>query len=73
MTTLAELIPAGHVLRLCASYDRLPRERCAVPDRCRVRICRRCQRNVHWDPKVSIPLLGLEYILCDICLDEVMP
>lgn len=73
--TLASLVPAGHALRLCASYQRLPWSECSftnsTADRCIMETCRRCLRTVHYDTQASIPQLGPEFILCDICFDEV--
>lgn len=69
--TLASLIPAGHVLRLCAAHSRLPTQDCAIPGRCVRETCRRCSQDVHYDPGASIPALGPEFILCDACFDEV--
>lgn len=66
------LVPEGHVLRMTASFLRLPEAQCAVPDRCEPRACQRCGRPVHYDPEASIPLLGPEWIVCDICLEAVL-
>jgi hypothetical protein len=58
------------VLRLCAPFEDLPRELCACPDRCEVRQCELCLRDVHYDPKASIPELGAEVIICRICIEQ---
>lgn len=57
------------VLRLCASHENLPREQCAVPERCEDRTCSICGQLVHYDPKASIPILGPERIVCTECFE----
>lgn len=57
------------VMRLCASLAELPREQCAVPERCVDRECSQCGQLVHYDPRASIPLLGAELIICGECFD----
>lgn len=62
------------VLRLCVAvgpeaYGRLPRELCAVPERCQDRNCAVCGCTVHYDPKASLPDLGQERIVCGGCFD----
>lgn len=57
------------VLRLCASYERLPREQCVIPERCEERICSLCEGPVHYDPRASIPILGPERIVCSSCFE----
>jgi hypothetical protein len=63
----------GPVLRLCASYSELPREQCAVPDRCEQRACYVCFGPVHYDPAASIPILGAEIIVCGPCFEKAAP
>ncbi len=58
------------VLRLCVPFEDLPRELCTCPDRCQVRQCSLCLRDVHYDPKAAIPALGQEFIICSICLEQ---
>jgi hypothetical protein len=55
------------VLRICASHEFLPREECAVPERCEERTCEGCGAPVHYDPKASIPALGPELVVCQTC------
>ena len=60
------------VLRLCAAVRDLPRELCAVPERCQDRECGVCGTTVHYDPRASILLLGKEYIVCGGCLEALL-
>jgi hypothetical protein len=60
------------VLRLCASIRELPREQCAVPERCIDRKCALCGQTVHYDPRARIPLLGSETIVCSTCFDALV-
>lgn len=60
-------------LRLCAPYEQLSREDCAIPERCVERSCSICKRGVHYDPKASIPVLGPETIVCTICMEAAQP
>jgi hypothetical protein len=58
------------VLRLCAPFEDLPVELCTCPDRCEIRQCALCLRDVHYDPKALIPELGREVIVCAICIEQ---
>lgn len=60
------------VLRMCASFRELPQAECVIPERCVERACSVCMTPVHYDPKASLPFLGPERLLCEICADDVL-
>jgi hypothetical protein len=58
------------VLLLCAAFEDLPASLCSCPDRCRIEQCALCLRDVHYDPRASIPALGREVIVCLRCIEQ---
>ncbi len=57
------------VLRVCAAIRDLPRDQCAIPERCIDGQCEVCGTPVHYDPKAAIPALGIEYLACTGCME----
>jgi hypothetical protein len=53
-------------LRVCEPFKDGLEHVC--PDRCQIRQCSLCLREVHYDPAASIPALGPETICCTSCV-----
>lgn len=64
------MVSGQPVIRLCVRVATLPLDQCAVPNRCELHQCARCDQPVHYDPAASIPALGREVIICNVCIDE---
>jgi hypothetical protein len=65
----AEQMKMTYCWRLCALQEETPQ----LVEGSITKNCRTCDRPVWYDPRSSIPALGIEMITCVHCLMEELP